>query len=148
MSEEQTDNGLSEKELNRYKLKVKLFDLYNRYTTNNTIGEYWIGFFKDLLVPAGIIGLVSQYQIILWGFDLKIPIWIIFVFVLAKAWFWRIVAYISGAKARQVGIVKSASNYTSKKPDLSPFNHELMEQLKEIATKVGADIKFKDIGNE
>lgn len=136
---------MNDKEFKIYEKKIKLYEAYNDFSTKKGMGEYWVSFIKQFIVPAGIIATAASYQVVLWGLNWSIPFWILILFIIFKNYVVLAFNYTIGRMAERTGIWKYSNEYASKKEHLAPWQCETRATLEAICNKLGIKSEYKDL---
>lgn len=125
--------------------KKELFYKYTEFTIMQNIGSGWINQIKSYIPYTQILSEIAIYQVVIWGFHLPIPTYILTIFLIIKYYLMMVINFFIGKLAKKIGLVKAQSDYGSKHEQLSPFNHQLMNTVGNICKKLDVKNEFEQL---
>lgn len=126
--------------------KKELFYKITDFTTLQNIGGGWVGLLKQYLPQSQWLDRSATLQIWLWALHINwIPIWAIAVFLAVKYYFMMWVNWYIGKKGIQKGLLEAQQQYIAKSEHISPVQSEMLQTIKNIANKVGAENKISKL---
>ncbi|MDE2104675.1 MAG: hypothetical protein KGL39_45990 [Patescibacteria group bacterium] len=131
------------------KRNISKRDIFKKWTELNSLQDVGGAFFNRIRSYLPDINTMAVefggWTLVLKSFGIDNWKYIIIGYLLVRFYLWMIINYTLGRKIRKWELLKVQNEWQAKEQNFNPWNQEMKEQLIEIANKVGADVKFKEL---